>query len=106
MDEIYCFYIQILCTMTHISPDNIFFHFSVTIVDDILNYMYRDVSNNELEANIATPNLSVVKMDPYLIEKAINKEHMNHLLLCFSRSVSNFAPNIGIIKFQNCQFVL
>ena len=70
------------------------------MVDDIPNCLYGTVSTEELDATLSTPNLPSVQKMPKLIDKDITKEQVNHLLICFSRSLSHFVPDIDIVKLR------
>ena len=84
--------------MTQNIPNNMFLPFAATMVDGIPNCLYGTISAAELDANLSTPNLPSVQKMPELINKAITKEQVNNLSICFSRSLSCFVPDIGIVK--------
>ena len=84
--------------MTHILPNDVFPLFVATMIDGIPNCLYQKVLAAELDANLSTPNLPLVQKISELIDKAITKEQNNHLLICFSHSLSHFVPDIGIVK--------
>ena len=90
--------VQTLQTMMHIFLNDEFLPFAATMVDGIPDCLYRMVLAAELDTNLSTPNLPLVQNMLQLIDKAITKEQVNHLSICFSRSLSHFICNIGIVK--------
>lgn len=84
--------------MSHIVPDDIYLPFAATLIDGVPNCLYGEVENSELEANLSTNNLPAVVRKPDLVRKMLRKEERNHLLFTFSRTLSRFTPDIGIIK--------
>ena len=84
--------------MTHILPDNVFLLFAAIMVNGIPNCFYGNVTAAELNANLSTPNLPSLQKMLELIDKAITKERVNHLSICFSHSLFCFVPDIGIVK--------
>ena len=68
------------------------------MVDGIPNCFYGTVTVEELNVNLSTPNLPSVRKMLKLIDKASTKERVNHLLICFSHSLSHLVPGIAIVK--------
>ena len=52
--------LQMLRTMSHIVPDDIYLPFAATFIDGVPNCFYGDVENSELEENLKTDNLPAV----------------------------------------------
>ena len=90
--------LEMMKVMSHILPDEICLGLGAGLLDGVLNCLYGDVPNKELEPNISTDNLPGAMKKPALIDKAIKKEEVNHLSLVFDRDLAIFTPNIGIIK--------
>ena len=65
--------VQMLRTMTHVLPDDVFLPFAATMVDGIPNCLYGNLTAAELDANLSTPNLLSVWKIPELIGKVITK---------------------------------
>ena len=86
-----------LRVMSHILPEKEFLELGAALVDGVPNQLVAEIEQEELQEMINRENLPNVKTNPELMEKAILKEERNHLSMTFSRLLTRYTPNIGII---------
>ena len=81
---------QALRVMSHFLPDNLLLELLAALIDGVLNVLSAHLPNKELQTYLQAPNLKSANNQQELVEKAINKELVNHLSMVFDERLKSF----------------